>query len=502
MKPAIICGPVTRAFATTLLLASTAGTSAGCATVATPSAQIPSPPASSEPAADDGSSPGDAAVGPQAGSTDSSSRGEPPRKNYWLPVVEIVAMDALINRAARVMISPEHFDISVTSIRRNLDGPWVVDEDPFSINQALHPYQGAMYHGIARSSGLDYWQSAAYTLAGSALWEIAGETTPPSVNDQIASGIAGSFLGEPLFRAAHMLLDRRLRRPGAWRVLAATLLSPPVGVNRLIVDDRVDPSMTDVLGASDIRVQIGVIAPVTSRVRSWSALEPNTRLIGFSMDYGFPGRSDYCFGHPFDYFRIDGITSRDGLESLATRGLIAGHDYQAGAANRGVWGLYGSYDYFAPDVFRVSSTALSIGSTAQSRLSTALTLQGTGLFGVGYTATQAVARSDGREYHYGVAPQALASVRLIAGRRAAVDITAREFYVTDVAGFGERQRDVILRADASVALRLFGRHAIAVSYFLSRRDTRPPDRSRAISSRTTIGAFYTFLGSGGFGAVR
>src|SRR5205809_1107108 len=83
------------------------------------------------------------------------------------------------------------------TIRHNLRGPWVVDHDPFSVNQFPHPYQGSMYHGFARSAGLTFWESFANTFAGSLLWEIAGETTPPPQNDQTASGIGGSFLGEP-----------------------------------------------------------------------------------------------------------------------------------------------------------------------------------------------------------------------------------------------------------------------------------------------------------------
>lgn len=51
-----------------------------------------------------------------------------------------------------------------------------------------------MYHGIARSNGMNYWQSMAYTFAGSAFWKVFGETTTPSRNDQISTGIGGSFL--------------------------------------------------------------------------------------------------------------------------------------------------------------------------------------------------------------------------------------------------------------------------------------------------------------------
>ncbi|MCK9389946.1 MAG: DUF3943 domain-containing protein [Syntrophales bacterium] len=45
------------------------------------------------------------------------------------------------------------------------------------MNQLLHPYQGSIYYGLARSAGLSFWESSAYTFAGSFLWETAGETT-------------------------------------------------------------------------------------------------------------------------------------------------------------------------------------------------------------------------------------------------------------------------------------------------------------------------------------
>src|SRR5690349_3453541 len=105
-----------------------------------------------------------------------------PRKNFLLPLFEIVVMDAGINLANRQGPDAHFYKVTSASIRRNLRSKWVIDDDPFEINQFLHPYQGAMYHDIARSTGLNYWQSAVYTFIGSALWEIAGEVTPPSKN--------------------------------------------------------------------------------------------------------------------------------------------------------------------------------------------------------------------------------------------------------------------------------------------------------------------------------
>ena len=98
-----------------------------------------------------------------------------------------------------------------------------------------------MYHGFARSAGLSYWESAGYTFAGSLFWEIAGETTPPSRNDQINSGIGGSFLGEALFRMSSLMLERGGGVPKFWRELGAAVVSPPTGFNRLAFGERFDP---------------------------------------------------------------------------------------------------------------------------------------------------------------------------------------------------------------------------------------------------------------------
>ena len=431
---------------------------------------------------------------------DESERPEGDRgfKNYLLPVAEIVAADVIVNLGGRVLLEPEVFEVTPQTIRRNLRGPWVIDDDPFQVNQLGHPYQGAIYHGIARSSGLSYWPSVVYTFAGSALWEIAGETTPPSRNDQIASGVAGSFLGEPLFRVSRLLLDRADDRPGVWRKLASVLVSPPTGINNALVGRPAGLPAPDAVPFSDIRVQFGVTAIPEGRTPSLSSLAADQPRLALSIDHGYPGNSGSRHDRPFDYFRIETSISSEGFEHVSTRGLVAGRDYNKGRLN-GVWGLYGSYDYFAPQDFRFSSTAFSFGTTLQASLTDSLIVQSSGLLGGGYVAAFSEDRLD--DYHYGVAPQALANLRLIAGRRAALDLTAREYFVTGFGGFGASQRDLIVVGDAWLAIRLFGRHGLGLTYQLAGRSSEYlelPDRTR---SRTTVGVYYTFLGSGGFGAA-
>ena len=116
-------------------------------------------------------------------STDAVSSESGAGKSYSIPALEIMGFELLLNQFNRRYFDGDEYDTNLSTIRRNLRRSWVTENDPFKINQLGHPYQGSMYHGFARSAGLTYWESFGYTFAGSMLWEIAGETTPPSRND-------------------------------------------------------------------------------------------------------------------------------------------------------------------------------------------------------------------------------------------------------------------------------------------------------------------------------
>jgi hypothetical protein len=423
------------------------------------------------------------------------------RKSFLTPAVEIVLLDAAINAFGRRIYDDGSFEVGPASIRRNLRGPWVVEDDPFQVNQVLHPYQGAMYHATARSAGLNYWQSAAYTFAGSALWEIAGETTPPSINDQVASGIAGSFLGEALFRTANLLIDKSGGEVGVGRGLLMLLVSPPTGVNRAVFGDRFDGVFPTRDPAYDVRVHFGAESPL-QWVEQPGAGRRHDAVIDLFLEYGLPVKPGYRYGRPFDLFSLQATATSANLQSLATRGLLAGGRYDAGKDGGGAWGLFGSFDYFAPQIFRVSSTALSFGTTVQAWASHAIAVQATTTLGVGYVAAQTVNGITDRDYRYGLAPQALASLRVIGGDRLSIDLNARPFIVSNVAGFDRHGRDLILLGDASVGLRLYRRNAVTVRYQLSRRTASLPGAASIVQQRETIGVFYTLVGPQRFGALK
>lgn len=419
------------------------------------------------------------------------------RKSYAIPAAEIAGFDFLLNRVDRGIYG-EDYAVSASSIRRNLRGGWVVDNDPYSINQLLHPYQGSIYHGFARSAGLGFWPSLGYTFAGSLGWEIAGETTPPSKNDQVASGIAGSFLGESLYRMASLVLERGDSR---WRELSAAAISPPTGFNRLAFGERFSRAFDSHNPAYFSRVQLGASGGLHQGA-SPPQLKRNELLLDYSMDYGLPGRAGYRYDRPWDYFAFQAsASSANAVENLSTRGLLFGKGYSVGERYKGLWGLYGSYDYIAPQVFRISSTALSLGTTGQWRLPHELTVQGSLLGGVGYAGVSTLHGLRDTDYHYGATPQGLLNLRFIFGNRAALDFNAREFFVSRVAGAGTGGRDNIARADLTLTLRVYREHGLAIKYLWSRRDATFPTLDDLSQSRATIGLYYAYLARESLGAV-
>jgi hypothetical protein len=429
-------------------------------------------------------------------------------KNLLFPAVEILGFNILLNRFDYYLVDKQVYGVTYSSIGQNLRSRWVVDTDPFAVNQFMHPYQGSVYYGLARSTGLDFWESMGYAFGGSLFWEIAGETGRPSINDLVTTGFAGPFLGEPLFRMASLLLEGGGETPGFWRELGAAAISPPLGFTRLAFGDRFrtvfesrDPAVF-----SYVRLGASRIDHVSGDAESQN-VKRGAVLADYHLTYGLPGRDGYKYTRPFDYFDFEfTATNVNKFEDIMSRGLLVGKEYALGDDYKGVWGLYGTYDYIAPQVFRVSSTALSLGTTAQWWISTSVTLQGTVLGGLGYGAAGTIHGSGERDYHYGATPQALVALRLIFGETANLDLMARSYYVSDVASTENLGTERIFRGDVAFTVRVQGPHAIALKYAYSQRDAHYVDLPATHQSVGTASLFYTYIfggvkGVNNFGAV-
>jgi hypothetical protein len=433
-------------------------------------------------------------------------------KSYVIPAAEIVGFIAALNAFNR-LDDPETYNVDGHSIWKNFRTAPQFDKDPFSVNQLGHPYQGSIYHGLARSAGLSYWESFGYTLLGSYIWETAGETTPPSLNDHVATGIGGTFVGEAMFRMASLLLEGGGETPGIWRELGAAVLSPGLGFNRLVFGERFKPVFPSRDPAVYIRLRVG--ATLTTSVTN-ANLSPVVREQDGSMDffmiYGMPGKPGYKYTRPFDFFLFEftavpnASTAADAIENVTIRGLLLGTKYEAGDDYRGLWGLFGGYEYLSPQVFRVATTNFALGTVAQWWLTRTLALQGTALAGVGFGAAGTVGDRFERDYHYGVIPEALLGLRLIISDLAMLDAQGRQYHVlgtgadqgVNTSTFG---RELIHRANVGLTVRFYGPHALSLNYVVSSRDAIAPNGTSRHQSVETVTLSYNFLGHTRFGAT-
>ncbi|MBJ6752628.1 DUF3943 domain-containing protein [Geomonas anaerohicana] len=436
-------------------------------------------------------------------------------KSYLIPAVEIPAFIVLLNAFDRVYFHDKKTEEGKRTYATNpstfwhqlTHQDWTFDQDTFKVNQFGHPYEGATMYGLARSAGLNFWQSLAYSNAGSFLWEMGGENSRPSTNDLITTGNAGALLGEALFRMADLVLEEGGSNPPLGHRLAAAAISPPTAVNRLLFGKRFDTVFPNHSPATLWLCRGGFSLDVHSKNLSTPVKEPSKESIGvieFSMAYGLPGKPGYGYKRPLDYFNFE-ISTRarqhNLVDTLTIRGLLKGTTYEMGRDYRGIWGLYGSYDYISPYLFRVSSTALSLGTTGQYWIGPGVAAQGSLLGGVGFGATGLESDVvEERGYHYGVTPQVLLAMNVLFGERAMVDLTGRWYYVSSI-GPDHDGSESVFRGRGALTVRVHGSHAIGIQYSESIRNTNYANIPTKYRAEGTISLVYTFVSDRAFGAV-
>jgi hypothetical protein len=434
-------------------------------------------------------------------------------KSYVIAAAEIVGFAGALNAFDRLVIDEDTYGTDGNSIWKNLHTAPEFDKDPFSVNQIGHPYQGSISYGLARSAGLSYLESLAGTLLGSFLWETAGETTAPSLNDYVTTTLGGSFVGEAMFRMASLLLEGGGETPSIWRELGAAVLSPGMGFNRLVFGDRFKPVFPSRDPAVFIRLRVG--ATLTTSVTN-ANLSPDVReqegSLDFYMTYGLPGKPGYNYKRPFDFFLFEftavpnANTAADAIENITIRGLLLGTKYEVGDDYRGLWGLFGGYEYLAPQVFRVATTNFALGTVGQWWLTRTVALQGTALLGVGFGAAGTAGDKEEREFRYGVIPEPLLGLRLIISDIAMLEAQGRQYWVVGVGNGASPNADLfghelIQRANVGLTVRVYGPHALSLNYVVSSRDARITGVGDRHQSVETLTLSYNFLGHTRFGAV-
>ena len=86
--------------------------------------------------------------------------GQGDARSYWVPALDVAGFEVLLNRFDHYFEDAATYPSMWDNLHTNLHRDWVVDNDKFATNQFLHPYQGAVHQGPARSaSRCSGWQA-------------------------------------------------------------------------------------------------------------------------------------------------------------------------------------------------------------------------------------------------------------------------------------------------------------------------------------------------------
>jgi hypothetical protein len=301
---------------------------------------------------------------------------------------------------------------------------------------------------------------------------------------------------------ASLLLESGGGEPGFWRELGAAALSPPTGFNRLVFGDRFQAVFPSRDPAVFQWVRLGEGLIVSDQTGS-SVTRNHQETLSYSMTYGLPGKPNYSYTRPFDYFQVEvgAITRANIFESITTRGLLLGKKYEVGNSYRGIWGLYGSFDYISPRFFRVSTTTASFGTTYQWWLAPTVALQGTVLGGIGLGAGGKAFSEIDRDYHYGATGRGVLALRLILGDVAMLDMAERGYYISSLIGSNPKGTEAISHLEAGLFFRIYGHHSLGIQYTTLHRNARYSDLANVHQTQGTLSLVYALLSDTHFGAV-
>ena len=277
----------------------------------------------------------------------------PTPKRPWQALAEVTAVNVGVQLFDRYVTSEEFAQTTLRSIKRNFTDGMVWDNDFFITNMFMHPYHGNLYFNAARTNGLSFWESAPFSLLGSAMWEFLGETEPPAINDIIATSCGGMAIGEMTHRLSLTVLDDRDRGfPRFVREAIATIVNPIQGLHRIISGDAWRVKNRNYRYHDFTKIPLDA-----SFSLGWRYLADDGALfrglhapyINFTLTYGTSVDGDK-HTQPYDFFDIEVNSAFGGGQPMVNTLNILGRLWSTPILDKkdmaGEFGIYQHFNYY------------------------------------------------------------------------------------------------------------------------------------------------------------
>ena len=314
----------------------------------------------------------------------------------WIPLLETFGNNASVWSLDRFVMNYDFSVVGKESWSNNLKNGWEWDVDRFGINFIGHPYSGTISFNAGRSNGYTYYQSFAFAVGGSLMWEYFCENTKPSYNDIINTPVNGAFIGELLYRLSSNILDDRTT--GMQRVsreLLAGLINPMRGINRILQGKTFKRTNKEVYQKEPLNVTLyGGMHLINDGRKPELEKGSTSEMFNVQFDYGnpFENRSR----KPFDFFKLrtefDFGVGRKVLSNITGYGILTGKNVTDGKHSL-LKGIFQYYDYWDNKTFELGVIAFGGGIFSKLPLSKTFVL---------YTNTHlAVIPFAGNSTHFG-----------------------------------------------------------------------------------------------------
>lgn len=264
----------------------------------------------------------------------------------------------------RFVLKADYAHIGIDTWKYNLKYGWEWDNDKFGINFVGHPYSGALSFSAARSRGFNYFAALGFATGGSLMWEYFGENTRPSYNDVINTPISGAFLGEVLYRLSSNVLDDRTRgRERVFREIAAGIIDPMRGLNRLMEGKSFRITNKEVYEKEPLNVSLFTgVHRINDKNNGPFGNGSSSLIFNAQFDYGNP--FEIRKRKPFDFFRLRadinfGLGNKF-LDNITGYGILFGKNFQVGKMAL-LAGGFQYYDYWNNSTFELGTIGLGAG---------------------------------------------------------------------------------------------------------------------------------------------
>lgn len=395
------------------------------------------------------------------------------RAPLWKPAAQVIGLNALFMGYNRYVAKADYGYVSPATWKKNLSTEPEWDTDEFGINFIGHPYQGTLYFNAARSQGYNYWQSLPFAVGGSLTWEYFGENTLPSYNDLVYTPLNGAALGEILYRLSSNLLDDRTRgRERAAREIAAGLVNPVRGLNRLLQGKTFQVTDQEAYETAPLNFTLFAgVHRLNEQRNDLFGKGANNAMLSMQLDYGKP--FEHTRRKPFDFFRLRAEFSTGAADTIASTinnvtgyGILLGRNLEIGKLSL-LTGAFQYYDYWNTRNFELGALGFGGGVFSKLEFRKNVNLYTNAHLGISPLAGNSTrSTQDGlgiRDYNFANGFQAKIESTLTLGKHATAAFVYYHFWLKTFEGLQGSNSIGIVRP--RVAVRLYKNVSLGYEHF-------------------------------------